>query len=452
MATFSLDNSDNNFIDNDSGNTILGNGGNDRIDGAGGDDIIDGGPGNDILTGGPGHDILTGGTGVDTFLDTAAGLNGDRITDFLPGDRIQITDLSLANANIGINGSLLTYNGGAVQIDGLGPGRFVVRSINNGGVEIRLQQAAHNDFNGDGLSDVLWRNDSGQVTDWIATPNGSFYGNSGNFLSQLDPSWKVIGTGDFNGDGRVDLLWRSDSGLITNWLATNNGGFYGNSDNFLAQLDPSWKVVGTGDFNGDGLSDLLWRSDSGLMTDWIATPNGSFYGNSGNFLTQLDTSWKVAGTGDFNGDGIDDVLLRNSDGTVTDWLGQQGGGFVENKGNFETQVGNTWHIAGTGDFNGDGITDMLWMSDDGFVTDWLATSNGSFYGNAANFLTQVGAGQHVAQIGDFNGDAVDDILWRGYDGTITNGLGPTKSTFAVNLDFHAQIDSSWHIIPQEVFL
>ena len=40
-----------------------------------------------------GIDTLTGGDDVDRFRDTAAGLNGDRITDFLPGDRIQIMDL-----------------------------------------------------------------------------------------------------------------------------------------------------------------------------------------------------------------------------------------------------------------------------------------------------------------------------------------------------------------------
>src|SRR4249919_4309113 len=99
--SISGDNNDNVLSGTDSDDIIHGLGGNDTINGLGG---------NDVLSGGAGADILTGGTGVDTFLDNAAGLNGDRITDFLPGDRIQITDLNINTANIGISGSNLTFD------------------------------------------------------------------------------------------------------------------------------------------------------------------------------------------------------------------------------------------------------------------------------------------------------------------------------------------------------
>ena len=62
----------------------------------GGSDIIDGGLGNDTIAGNGGVDTLTGGTGNDTFRDTAAGLNGDTITDFGVGDQIVFTDATLA--------------------------------------------------------------------------------------------------------------------------------------------------------------------------------------------------------------------------------------------------------------------------------------------------------------------------------------------------------------------
>src|SRR3954447_14104103 len=125
---------------------MFGLAGNDSIDGRAGNDTINGGDGNDILIGNTGTDTLTGGAGADIFRDTAAGLNGDRITDFLIGDRIQFTDLTLENAHIALSGSSITYTGGSIQVDGLGPGRIVIRSITNGGVEARLQAAAHNDF------------------------------------------------------------------------------------------------------------------------------------------------------------------------------------------------------------------------------------------------------------------------------------------------------------------
>ena len=383
-----------------------------------------------------------------TYFGSAASLNGQTIT-FNPGDQIEITDETPAAANVTISGNMLQFTGGSITINNMGPGRYVIRSLGNTGTDIRLQQDAHNDFNGDGRSDILWRNDSGLVTDWLAQSNGSFYGNSGNVLAQIDNSWHIAGTGDFNGDGRVDILWRNDSGLVTDWLSQSNGGFYGNSGNFLAQIDNGWQIVGTGDFNADGRTDILWRNSSGLLTDWLAQSNGGFYGNSSNFLGQLDTSWHVAGTGDFNGDGVDDFLLRKDDGTVTDWLGQPNGSFVQNNANFQAQVGTSWHIAGTGDFNGDGLTDILWVNDSGQVTDWLGQFNGTFHGNSGGFLGQLDTSWHVVQTGDFNGDAIDDILWRNNDGSLVEWLGQSNGSFAANANFHSQIDNSWHIVPQE---
>ena len=126
-----------NFTGDSGPNTIVGTSVSDQISGLEGNDLLDGGGGDDVLIGGSGTDTLTGGTGADSFRDTAANFNGDRITDFLIGDRIQFTDLTTANANIHIEGSNLVYNGGSIQIDNLGPGRFVLREISTGGIEVR---------------------------------------------------------------------------------------------------------------------------------------------------------------------------------------------------------------------------------------------------------------------------------------------------------------------------
>lgn len=455
MTQFNGTDGDDIFTGGNDDDIAFGNGGNDRLSGGGG---------NDILSGGPGIDQLTGGPGNDTFVDTAAGLNGDTITDLSVGDKIIISDADLASFRFSVwivtqiapgvsLGNTLYFSsstgGGAINLTTVPGGHIFVSAASGGGVQLTWSHEAHNDFNGDGISDILWRSDGGLVTDWLASGNG-FYGNAGNFLAQLDAGWQIAGTGDFNGDGRVDLLWRSASGQVTDWLANQNGSFSGNSGAFLAQVDASWKIAGTGDFNGDGFSDILWRSDSGLITEWLGTSNGYLFGT--NSVTQLDPSWKVAGTGDFNGDGFDDILLRNTDGTVTDWLGQRGTGFVQNSVNFNTQVGNSWHIVGTGDFNGDGLADILWQSDSGQVTDWLATANGSFYGNASNFLNQTNA--RVVETGDFNGDGREDALFRSSDGTLVVWLGQANGNLVPmdNTNFQSHIDSSWHVQPQEVFL
>ena len=91
----------------DGSDTIFGGNGNDTIAGGIGNDVIDGGAGDDILTGGvQGADSLTGGAGNDSFLDTAVGMSGDTITDFAAGDKIVISNASLAGFSFSLSGSI----------------------------------------------------------------------------------------------------------------------------------------------------------------------------------------------------------------------------------------------------------------------------------------------------------------------------------------------------------
>jgi len=426
--------------------TITGLAGNDELQGMAGADIIDGGSGDDLIIGGLGADVMTGGTGVDRFRDTAAGLNGDRITDFLPGDRIQLTDLTLQNANIGINGSAITFNGGSVTIDNLGPGRLIIRGIQTGGVEVRLQQIAKSDFNGDGRSDVLWRNDNGWFTSWTANASGGFASNDANHFNAIPVEWQVVGTGDFNGDGRADVVWRNTNGSFTNWLSQANGTFSSNDANAWEVVPTSWKVDGVGDFNGDGRDDLVWRNDNGTFTTWLAQADGGFVSNDANSLTVLPTNWKVSDTGDFNGDGRDDIIWRRDDGAFTTWLSQPNGSFVSNDTNSWALVPTNWKVEGTGDFNGDGSDDIVWRRDDGAFTTWLSTGNGSFVSNDANSWAVIPTTWQVVETGDYNGDGRDDILWRRSDGGFTNWLSNGNGSFVSNdLNAFTVIPNAWHV-------
>jgi hypothetical protein len=446
MPTINLTNNSDNFIDADVADTINGLAGNDQIDGRDGDDIIDGGSGNDLLTGGAGLDTLIGGTGADTFRDTMAGLNGDHIIDLSIGDRIQITDLT--TPNFALSGNTITYgSGNSITVDGLGPGRFIIRALPQG-FELRLQGDAINDFNGDGISDILWRRDDGTLTDWLGTQSGGFTSNAGNLLDVVDNQWQIAGTGDFNGDGRFDVLWHRADGTITNWLGTASGGLAPNAANELEVVATDWQIVATGDFNGDGKDDILWRRTDGTITDWLGTANGSFAPNAANALDVVSTDWKIIGAGDFNGDGIDDIMWRNDDGRITNWLGTSVGGFTDNVTNAYNGVSLDWHVAGIGDFNGDGRDDILWRNTDGRITDWLSTANGGYAPNSSAFYDVISTDWQVAEVGDYNGDGIDDILFRNTDGRITNWLGQVDGSFHDNaVNAFAVVNANYHPQP-----
>jgi len=426
--------------------------------GTGADTII-GNSSNNIIKGGLGADILTGGAGNDTFLDTSAGHNGDRITDFSVGDLLIFSNVTLGSFSFSLSGSMLTYTGGSLTFNNLPAGTLVAGAASSGGVQLALANAttpilshASNDFNGDGRSDILWRNDNGAFTDWLGTTSGGFSPNSVNILSVVSTDWQIAGTGDFNGDGRSDVLWRNTDGRISNWLGTTNGGFSDNVGNALNGVSIDWKLAGVGDFNGDGRDDILWRNSDGRITDWLSTPSGGFTPNSANFYTNVSTDWKVVAVGDFNGDSRDDIMWRNNDGRITNWLGTSSGAFIDNAANAYNGVSLDWHVAGIGDINGDGRDDIIWRNDDGRITDWLSTASGGYAPNSANFYTSVGTNWQVASIGDYNGDGRDDILWRSTDGRITDWLGTTSGAFADNgPNSLTTVDTHWHVQPLENF-
>lgn len=308
------------------------------------------------------------------------------------------------------------------------------------------------DINNDRRSDIIVRDAvSGWLTDWLGQPNGSLASNSSNVSIQFPSDWRVAGSGDYNGDGRDDLLLRSDAGWLTNWLGTASGGLSNNGANTSLFFEPEWKVAGNGDINGDGKADLLLRRDDGWLTNWLGTASGNFANNGANPSLFFTPDWKIVSTGDFNGDGYTDILLRRDDGWVTNWTGNASGGFTNNGANTALFFTTDWKVIGTGDVNGDGKDDLILRRDDGWITDWLGTANGSFTNNGANTALFLTTDWKVSSIADINGDGREDLLLRNDSGWITDWLGTHTGSFANNgASFSTFIAPNW--VVQDAFM
>ncbi len=216
------------------------------------------------------------------------------------------------------------------------------------------------DFNGDGKSDLLWRNSAtGEDVVWFM--NGSSLSSSQDIFPVYDRNWKEVATGDFNGDGKADILWRNSStGEDVVWFM--NGTNISSYQDILAVPDQNWNIVGTGDFNNDGKTDILWRnSKTGENVEWFM--NGTSISSTQDILPVYDINWQIVGTGDFNKDGKTDIVWRNK-ATGEDVVWFMNGTTISSTSDLQAPaIGDTnWHIMGTGDFKGDGNTDLVWRN------------------------------------------------------------------------------------------
>jgi FG-GAP-like repeat len=226
--------------------------------------------------------------------------------------------------------------------------------------------AGTSDFNGDGKSDILWRNSTtGNIAIW--TMNGNAITSS--ILTStptLASSWKTLGVADFSGDGKADILWRNDvDNRVVLWTMDGTN-VLSSTATSTPTLAASWKAVGTGDFNGDGKADVLWRNDDGSIALWQM--NGTAVTSTATSTSSLNSNWKAAGTGDFNGDGKTDVLWRNTTTNAAVVWTMDGANVVSSIATSTAGLDSTWQVADIADFSGDGKADILWSKNTGATT------------------------------------------------------------------------------------
>ena len=311
------------------------------------------------------------------------------------------------------------------------------------------------DFSGAGFSDILLRNSStGELQLWNATdfnPN-STYTSTPQFLANLPSAWSVETVGDYRGFGEDGIVLRNSStGEVDLWTTR-----YGSPVSFIESTLPTVPSVWTleqsaADFNGDGIADLLWRNTSTGELDLWNSPGTDAASFSIQVLGVIPSSWTIQEFGDFNNDGWAGIIWRNSDTNEIDiWTSIVPPLHSADAVSFNTQdlavVPAEWSIVGAGDFDGNGADGLVWRdTTTGEVDIWSFTGN-TTVSVTTQEIAVVPLNWSLVAVGDYNGDGKAEMLW---ENTTTGELDAWLSKAGPGISYTYQeisvLPSSWHV-------
>jgi hypothetical protein len=279
------------------------------------------------------------------------------------------------------------------------------------------------DFNGDGKTDlVAVQPNSDEVSVLLNDGNGQF-STVREFATSKRP-FELL-AGDFNGDGKADVITGSFSGDTPNNISVLLGDGAGNLALPINTPTDSINVLLAGDFNGDGKPDLLKATSVGPYGILLGDGAGHFAAlrefNLGNFSSPSD-----AVVGDFNEDGKLDVVTNY----MTIALGDGASGLLAAR---SFRVGNDPASVAAGDFNEDGRRDLVVANSgplDNDVSLLIQDGTGA-YAPAINLA--VGPKPTFVAVADFNRDHHLDFVTANSGvnpGTVSIRLGDGAGNFA----------------------
>ncbi len=222
-------------------------------------------------------------------------------------------------------------------------------------------------------------------------------------LGDLPEGAHFVGIGDVNGDNSGDIVFVSDANVLKYWKRDA----YKILDTVTVDALPTgYEVIAVADLDGDSKPDILMQdvTDPHNLTVWYLS-GGAISSSTDYTLPAGD--WQVL-TGKFRTSTQSDILIRNAQERELKLLVDESGTVTYKD---LTDHGRRGSIAGFGDMDGDGKQDIFWNEGDELRIDFYTQDDAGEYLRSRHERSALRGGR-VVDVRDWNGDGKVDLWMR----------------------------------------
>lgn len=332
---------------------------------------------------------------------------------------------------------LSTVDDGSSPVVNFGRGDGTFQAVSGTNDTVVANAAA--DINGDGKTDLLLIAAGGEVYSQLSNGDASF---AEQVVTTSGANFSTFTTGDFNGDGKVDVVGL-DNATNKAKIYLGDGAGHFNSTGGSYDTGGGTGLLVSGDINGDGNLDIALR---GGTTSTLTVLFGNGSGGLGQAVSYSGAATAISSIsiGDLNLDGVAELITTSSDGKLNILVGNADGTLRA-----RTSYDNGGTSTGTliSDFNGDGIPDILAATNSNRVNLFTGVGDGTL--NTATSTTTGGSIVSTLRGGDFNNDGVQDFVVSDDDTEVNVQIANTRQLGTIgriNLSTQAAARSSLAVI------